>query len=211
MSYNPTNANGQATMANSAPVVIASDQFNTFTNGTQIATISGAVSVVGLRPYSSVITITRPSNTTAYSAGQVVSTAISGLTAFPTMAIGVGNTQKIIINNVSIISSNGGAATKGQFAVYLFNAASPSGGGFNDAAAFAPTAAAFVLDGNSMIGQIPSLLPNTGSASYGYILTNDTRQATTDSSGNLYPAIILTNAYTPASGETITLRISGTY
>jgi hypothetical protein len=163
------------------------------------------------QPFMANVTITRPANTTAYTAGEVLSTATTGLTAFPTFALGVGNTQDYVINNISIISSNGGAATKGQFDVYLFNTSSPSGGGFNDAAAFAPTAAALSATGNCLVGIIPSLLPNTGTASYGYQYSSVNLLGQTDSSGNAYLAVVLANAYTPASGETITVVVNGVY
>ena len=52
MSYNPNNPNGQATMANSAPVVIASDQSavpvtGTFYQATQPVSIASSVAVTG--------------------------------------------------------------------------------------------------------------------------------------------------------------------
>jgi hypothetical protein len=166
----------------------------------------------GLIQFSASTTITRPANTTAYSVAQVLSTATSGLTAFPTFALGIGNNQLFTLMNFSLLSSNGAAATKGQFDIYLFNSASPSGGGFNDAAAFAATAAALYGSGlNCLVGVIPSLLPNTGTAAYGYQLTNSTLIGQTDSSGNVYVAVVLANAYTPASGEVLSLIVSGVY
>ena len=167
-------------------------------------------SILGQRHFAAAVTITRPANTTAYAANAVLSTATTGLTAFPTFALGIGNTQRATINNVMIVSSNGAAATKGQFGVYLFSSASPSGGGFNDAAAFAPTAAALATVNNEMVGVVPSLIP-MGTAAYGYGLINDTRQVVTDASGNVYLAVVLQNAYTPASAETITVIVSGVY
>jgi hypothetical protein len=166
--------------------------------------------IIGQRPFAAAVTITRPANTTAYAVNQVLSTATTGLTAFPTFALGIGNSQRASINNITLISSNGTAATKGQFAIHLFNSASPSGGGFNDAAAFAPTAAALGATTNELVGVVPSLVP-MGTAAYGYVLTNDTRQVETDGSGNVYLAIVLQNAYTPASGETIRVIVSGTF
>lgn len=194
MAYNPNNPNGQATSANSAPVVPASDYI-----------------APGSRLFMQSTTITRPANTTVYVIGQVLSTATTGLTAFPTFALGIGNSQKFTLNNVVILSSNGAAATKGQFDVYLFNAPSPSGGGFNDAATFAPTAAALGAVNNCLLGVIPSSLPNVGTAAYGYTLTNNILQGATDSSGNMYIAVVLANAYTPASGEVLTIIVNGVY
>ena len=173
--------------------------------------ISGTVTVIGIRPFEAVLTITRPANTTAYAVGQVLSTATSALTGFPTFALGIGNNQRAIVNNVLIVSNNGAASTKGQFSVFLFNVNNPSGGGFNDASTFAPTAAALTASGNGLFGTIPSSIAQAGTAAYGYGLTNDTRQILTDGSGNTFLAVVLNNAYTPASGETITVRISGVY
>jgi hypothetical protein len=167
-------------------------------------------SILGQLPFSAAVTITRPANITTYAVNGVLSTATTGLTAFPTFALGIGSNKRASINNITLISSNGAAAIKGQFAIHLFNSASPSGGGFNDAAAFAPTAAALATTTNELVGVVPSLIP-MGTAAYGYVLTNDTRQVVTDASGNVYLAIVLQNAYTPASGETITVVVSGTY
>lgn len=179
---------------------------------TSIAAGANAIgSVIGQRPFEASVSITRPANTTAYAVGQVLSTATSGLTGFPTFAVGIGSNQRAIINNVLITSSNGAAGTKGQFSVFLFNVNNPSGGGFNDASTFAPTSAALSASGNGLFGTIPSSIAQAGTAAYGYNLTNDTRQIATDGSGNTFVAIVLNNAYTPASGEVITVRISGVY
>ena len=169
-------------------------------------------SIVGQRPFAAAVTITRPANTTAYAANAVLSTATTGLSAFPTFALPVGNNTRATINNVMIVSSNGAAATKGQFAVYLFNVANPTvpTNGYNDGQAFAPTVAALATTTNEIVGVVPSLIP-MGTAAYGYGLINDTRQVVTDASGNVYLAVVLQNAYTPASAETITVIVSGVY
>jgi hypothetical protein len=204
---------GQALAGASTPVVLPAAQITTLTPLSSVGLNAGTNaigSIIGQRPFAAAVTITRPANTTAYAVNQVLSTATTALTAFPTFALGIGNSQRASINNITLISSNGAAATKGQFAIHLFNSASPSGGGFNDAAAFAPTAAALATTTNELVGVVPSLVP-MGTAAYGYVLTNDTRQVQTDGSGNVYLSIVLQNAYTPASGETITVVVSGTY
>ncbi len=167
-------------------------------------------SSVGQRPFEAITTITRPSNTTAYAAGQVVSTATSGLTVFPTWAFGIGNSIRFTVNSITIISSNGAAATKGQFALVLFNTASPSGGGFNDASSFAAAASALNATGTVIAGVIPGSLL-MGTAAYGSILTGQTLQGVTNSSGAMFPALYLANGYTPASGEVFTIKITGLY
>jgi hypothetical protein len=170
--------------------------------------------IVGQRPFEAILSVTRPANTTAYAAGQVLSTATSGLTAFPTFPLGIGNSQRFTINDVTLVSSNGAASTKGQFAVYLFSSASPSGGGFNDASTFAATAQALAAAGNALIGILGVLngtLAQSGTAAYGYTLGVPGLQGQTDSGGNVYAAIVLGNAYTPASGEVVYLKVTGVY
>jgi hypothetical protein len=193
------------------PVSIAASVGVTGTFWQTTQPVSLASAPPGQRPFEAAVTITRPANTTAYTNGQLISTAVSGLTALPTLALGVGNSQRVIIKNVSVISSNGAASVKGAFAVYLFGSASPSGAGFNDASSFAPTAAALGALGNALMGLIPNLLLPLGSAAYAYILSGDTREALTDASGNLYVAIAVNGPYTPASAETLTLVVSGVY
>ena len=200
----------QGTAANLNATVVGTGTFAVQNTAALPAGTNAIGSIIGQRPFAAAVTITRPANTTAYAVNQVLSTATTGLTAFPTFALGIGNSQRASINNITLISSNGATATKGQFAIHLFNSASPSGGGFNDAAAFAPTAAALATTTNELVGVVPSLVP-MGTAAYGYVLTNDTRQVETDGSGNVYLAIVLQNAYTPASGETIHVIVSGTY
>ncbi|HEX7633120.1 MAG TPA: hypothetical protein VF401_02205 [Candidatus Saccharimonadales bacterium] len=53
MSYNPQNSNGQATMASSAPVVLASDQskISTQINGGQVVTVTGTAGVLNADGY----------------------------------------------------------------------------------------------------------------------------------------------------------------
>lgn len=186
----------------------------------QLSTISATLgassaaigSIIGQRPFEAYVTITRPSNTTAYSAGQVLSTATSALSAFPTFALGIGNSQRYIVTNISLFSSYGAAGTKGQFSVELFNAPSPSGGGFNDAAAFAVTAAAQASSGNAIFGTLGATATSgLGTAAYGYALQGLNVQGATSSSGNTYLAITVLNTYTPASGETITVKVAGLY
>jgi hypothetical protein len=168
-------------------------------------------SVIGQRTFEAILPITRPANTTAYAAGQVISTATSALTAFPTFALGIGNSQRFTINDVQLISSNGSASTKLQASLFLFSSASPSGGGFNDASTFAPTAAALGASGNALLGILPSSITQMGTAAYGISLLNQSLQGQTDSSGNVYCALVAANAYTPANAETFYIKVTGTY
>ena len=173
--------------------------------------------------WSSALTITRPANTTPYSAGQIISTATSGLTALPTVLTtpSLGSNVQLTIQNVSVVSSNGAAATRGQFSVYFFNSASPAiaaanGGtiinpGLNDGQAFAPTAAALAAAGNCLFGSVGSSLPQTGGATYGYSARNDTCTVTTGANGSIAVALVPSATYQPVAGEVFYINISGTY
>lgn len=174
---------------------------------------SAPVAIIGQRPFAATTTITRPANTTAYAAGQIYSTATSGLNAFPAFALGIGNNTRAQITTISVCDTNGTAATRGQFGLFLFATPSPSGGGFNDAAAFAPTAAALAAVGNDLLNTIPSSATSltASPAAYCYTYRNDTGQVQTDSSGNIYAAVEVLNTYTPASAESLTITVSGTY
>jgi hypothetical protein len=98
-------------------------------------------------------------------------------------------------------SSNGSASTKLQPQIVLFPVPSPSGGGFNDASTFNPTS---YPAGTIIIENLPQT-SQTGTAMYS-IETNELfREGITDSSGNIWAAIITLNAYTPVSAETFNL------
>jgi len=73
MSYNPVNANGQATMANSSPVVIASNQstLNTWTanTGATYLRFYAVAAAAGTTTTEKAITLTESSGTSATSTG----------------------------------------------------------------------------------------------------------------------------------------------
>ena len=97
------NANGQATMANSTPVVLASDQ-------------SG---IIGLA-YSAALTITRPANTTPYSALNVVGGALT----FPSMGPSAG---RIMLTSTQLeLDITGVPAGMTSFFLALYNVTPPS-------------------------------------------------------------------------------------
>ena len=170
---------------------------------------SAPLTIVGQRPFEASVTITRPANTTTYSAGQCINSATSGLTAFPTFALGIGNSQKFYAQSIRLASTNGSTATKLQAAIGLWNTASPSGGGFNDAAVYNPTAAALTLAGNVFFENIPNSYPTGGTAAYVFKGDEYNREGSTDSSGNVYVALIAENAYPPISGEVFTIVLKG--
>jgi hypothetical protein len=167
---------------------------------------------------SNTLTITRPANTIAYQVGGLVATATTGLSVLQPISVTLSGgetvaSKTVSINYVSVISSNGAAATKGQFSVYLFTQNNPTGAGFNDNALFSPTSTALGVSGNCLIGLLSAstLLPQSGTSSYAYSTTIDSRPATFNSSSQLFVALVLSNAYTPVSGEQFSISIAGTY
>lgn len=175
--------------------------------------LSKTWSVVGSRPFSVLMAITRPANTTAYAAGKVWSTATTGLTSFPSCALGIGNNQLFKITGVSIVLNRAAPATPAQFGVFVFNNPSP-GGNYNDASVFAPlgTTAGAGSAYNALIDLMPTTrLSTLGTACYGYRLNGINYTAQTDASGNVYIALVVNNAYTPNSGEVARIIINGEY
>ena len=192
---------------NSTPITLTNGQGSPNqcdSNGFQL------VNAKGQRPFEASVTITRPGNTTAYVIGQVINSATSALTAFPTFALGIGNSMPFWVQSIRLVSNNGSVSVKLQPSVMLFNAPSPSGGGFNDASTFNATAAALFAAGNCFFENVPATVPN-GTAAYCIKGDEYSREGLTDVSGNVYVALIAQNAYIPANAETLTLLIKGVY
>ena len=173
----------------------------------QVAVTSSA----GQRPFEAILTFTRSTTVTAYAAGQIVQPSGSP-TTFNSLAMGIGNSTRFIVNDVTVLSSNGAAATKGLFSVYMFTVASPSGqSSFADYQAFTPTAASLSVAGTVLCGAIPDALEQLGTAAYGSMRTGMSLQGVTTSGGLMYIAVVTNNAYTPVTGETITVKVTGLY
>jgi len=102
MAYNPQNANGQATMANSAPVVIASNQTavpvsGTFYQATQPVSIASSVAVTGTfyqatQPVSGTVTANAGTGTMTVT---VVSGATGGDSTFHLVSAATTNATNI--------------------------------------------------------------------------------------------------------------------
>ncbi len=196
---------------NSAALVTLADA----TTGEPYNASGGGGGGGGTTPFvSSTTTITRPANTTTYQVGAMIASATTGVTTLPLIQLPAATASKTLnINYVSVVSSNGAAPTKGQFSVYLFTVNNPAGAGFNDNALFSPTAAALGVSGNCLIGLLSAstLLPQSGTAAYGYSTTIDSRPAIATAGSQLFVALVTSNAYTPISGETFQISIAGSY
>lgn len=138
-------------------------------------------------------TVTRPANTTAYVAGQVVGSTFT----FSPLGGGLGLGGQILSAQVNTSQA---AATPPDLELWLFTAplATPP----TDASTFAPAAA----DMNAFAGIIPIATGNFKKTS--------NRQACMSASvnlpvpGNLFGVLVVRNAYAPVSGEVINIGLS---
>lgn len=152
--------------------------------------------------------IVRPANTTAYAINDIINA--NAATTFPILdfsSYGVNDSRSVQINSINILSSNGAAATKLNAIVYLFNANTLTTQSLVDNAIFNPT---FAEVKNKLATAFDSVYNMISSGTvYGIFQTEILRNATLDDTGKIYFAIIPTNAYVPASGETFKLIIKG--
>lgn len=176
---------GQNTMANSQPVVNASDQASLITCSTDI---------------------TRQANTTAYAANQAWSDSSSAPTAGGftlTNAGGLSGGSGVIVD-IAIVSSNN-PATLLQGELWIFDSAVTA---INDLAAFSVSSA----DIKKLVGLVPFMLTSvgtgTGGATKGSAINLQSLNLGFSCSGsaNLRYLVNVKNAYTPASAEVLTVR-----
>jgi hypothetical protein len=143
--------------------------------------------------------VTRPANTDAYAAQDVVGTAVTGLLEFPNVGLG-----GVVVG--ATVTSSAYVATGPTLQLWLFSAAPPT---IADNAAFAPTDAQLLTvvavlefdgypanltagaDGNVFF---QAALPVQGGLGY-------------RGSGTLYGLLVVTNAYVPVSAEVFTVRL----
>jgi hypothetical protein len=181
---NPVNANGQATSANSQPVVIASDQ-------TPVAIATNIVTIK--------TSVTRPADTNAYAIGDCFSDSTSAPTAggftLTAAARASGGTGKI---TDAVISMSAKSAFQGE--LWIFDQATTN---TNDNAAIALSAA----NALNLIGAIPFNVNDTGSvAGFSYITGLDIR-FTCVGSANLRFLVVVKAAFTPASAEVLGIAL----
>jgi hypothetical protein len=129
MAYNPNNPNGQATMANSEPVVIASDQsaLPVSDNGGSL-TIDGSVSVSNF-PATQNVSVTNASIPVTDNGGSL--TVDGSVTVSGTVTANAGTgTMNVSVQNASIpVTDDGGSLTiDGSVSVSNFPATQPVSG-----------------------------------------------------------------------------------
>jgi hypothetical protein len=156
--------------------------------------------------------ITRAANTTQYTQNAIING--NGASVLPELdfSTAYGSSlagRKIQINSIMINSDYGAASTKLVPEVILYNANTLTGQTLTDNTAFNPTAAQHILKKAASFSKQENW--QLGDFAYGNFyemrLTEIVRNATLDANGKLYPSVIATNAYTPKSGEVITLTV----
>ena len=189
---------GAKTTANSMAVNLASDQF---TKTSQMPT--------GVTEFEVSVEITRAANTAAYAANQVVNgTGASTLPALDLSALIGANARAVQLNSATVMSNNGGASVPFQGVLHLLNVNNPSGQTVTDQAAYNPSYAVQKTNRSVSFENISTRIIH-GAAAALYMQTDVVRNAVTDATGKFYAALVTSNAYTPASGETITIALKG--
>lgn len=149
--------------------------------------------------------VTRPADTTAYAAGDVVTdntTAGSATNLTFTSAARATGGSGVIRSALLIDSAN--QSTKGQFEVWIYQTAPATQG---DNAAFAPSDA----ETETLIGIIPFNASYVGLATSGaggnavYLAQGINMEFVTSGSANLFGHLVSRNAYTPVSAEKFTV------
>lgn len=176
-------------------------------DGSQVSMVNGQVlAIVGGRTVVKNGEFTRPSNTTAYTIGDVVcnSTSAPTIMTFQNVAR-VANGSGVIIGAELIVSSN--QTTKGVFNLFLFDT---TVGIDNDNSPFTPTDAEM----KTKIAVIPFSTATAGDITAG-AGGNCTYEADTTNKGfvctgggtSIFGVLVAANAYTPTADEVFTIRL----
>ena len=172
------------------------------------------VKTVGGSPDSISATITRPANTTQYTAGDAVTNSTSAPVAmtFSDVALSKGG-GGTIADVLLVLSANNTGTLAGDFELWLFQgAAAPTAD--NDNAAFTPT--------DAECADLVAIVAFEGSDSFvgtatagagGNVVYHPSRRALLYTcqadTKDLYGLLVVRNAYTPVTGEifTVTLKV----
>ena len=153
-----------------------------------------------------VATITRPADTTAYAAGDVIADSTSAATVL-TFRNACGDGSGGVIRSAMFVSSLV-PATKLNADLFLFHTAPTSYG--NDNAAFT-LSDADAINCVAVISLDGTTAANVKTTDNNCVVINQAlalpfKQATL-SDGALYGVLVARNAYTPGSGEVLTIKI----
>lgn len=166
--------------------------------GTQIISDGNSSLTIDGKAYSTSSTITRPANTTAYTAGDV--TGDAGGSAIVTLSNAGPDGGYIIIQSLSLVFSNSSVPSgMGSFRVHFYTDTPTS---IADNASFDLT----VSDRSVYAGYADLSVPlDFGSTIY--TQTDYPGRLIKLASTTLYAQIQTLNAYTPVSGSTVQLRV----
>lgn len=189
---------GQKTMANSASVVIASDQSNVpvISNNSEVRIDAS---------------FTRPADTTAYAAGDLVA---NSTTAGSVVPLSFANAIRTAGDCVRIervrVKKTSTTLTNASFRVHLYEA-SPTptvgdNGVFNTSGALASNN---VLNYAGSFAVTMAWSGSDGAIGVGVPMTGPGATASPTSGTTLYALLEVTAAYTPASAETFTVTLEG--
>lgn len=162
-----------------------------------------ALASLGATVLDAAATVTRPSNTTAYTAGDALSNSTSAPTSggFTLSNAAAASGEGGIITDAVIVSSNA-PATPLRGEIWLFDGAATN---INDNDAFALSDADALL----CLGKIPfALTVEAGNNSHAHVKGLNIGYHCVGSA-NLRFLVRVLHAYIPASGETLTVRIKG--
>ena len=184
------NANGQATMANSRPVVFASDQTPIPVGGFS-AVVSG--------------TFSRPADTTAYTIGDIVANSTTAGSVAPVaLAVARANGGTGSILRARLSTTKTGLAGTEIFRVHLFTTSPTVSSGDNAAISVAGRAAGYIGAFDVTMSQVY----NDGAKGIaGPLQGSQVVFVAGGATTNVWAVLEARTAYTPASGETFVIEL----
>jgi len=172
------------------------------------ATMANPVPTTAITPFVVAVSITRPANTTSYSAGQIVNA--NGASTLPVWDLSPYTTaaaKLVVVTGVSMMGSTNDT-TKLQCSIVTYNASTLTGQTLTDQTAFAPTHAQTLAKKTGCLESVTTLQP-IGSVEWCMAMTEIQREITTDSAGKIYFAPIALNTASALSAEVYTFIIEG--
>lgn len=148
---------------------------------------------------STQLTKTRPDNTTAYTAGDVINESASVGTTWNFANVVKASNKSGIIKQVTLAHSSY-EATLPVLELWLFHT-DPTAD--NDNAAFTPTDAEL----GDLVGVVPLVTPYQGSTNAVFISQPDLQFTCASADSDLYGVLVVRNAYTPLAEETFEIRL----
>lgn len=167
-------------------------------------TSAGAMETTGFSSIASA-TITRPANTTVYTANTAWANATSGATMTTITGVCDRASQQVLIPQIDIMVDEA-PATKLQGILWLFNASVTQ---INDNAAFTLASADF-LNSTGNVQGFPFTLTavQSGTNTHSAVsLTGINYHAQCGASSGIVFMVQVVNAYTPTSGEILTVKL----